>query len=545
MRSAAMMTVVRRRAMSSMAAWNRADVEVSIGSVRTEWRNGVRRLAAFPALQHLALETAAYFTDPADIDFGYPRTFRTQYTLGKQLGEGAFGTVYQVAPKDNAVTLDLAVKVIQKDRLASRKDFLALRQEARIMMLLGGTLNVVHYFGAYEDERAVYLVMEHCVGGEAYARMHTDVATEADRAASYMLNVLHVVWQCHLLDILHGDLKLENFLFADDQVDSPLKLTDFGGAAFVVPDAVVSGLRGTPLYTAPEVLQGNYALPADMWSCGVILYRLLSGSFPFEGALLDEQILHAPIDVESGVWVNVSPDAKDLVRKLLERDPRTRLSAHEALRHPWMAQAFQERKDARRQVPRHLGGTMIQRLQLYRTLNGFQQAVFIEMTKRVPKASKVELAVLFSEICVDGASSIGVKDLARGFQNGGYKLTWGEVKSFLSRMDIDGDGVVSFDEFCCAFLDWHAIQQDSSVWRTLVETAFDTFDTDRDGKIHVADLVPHMPVRMVHTFLSDVQRCFAHADSDKDGAINLIEFERILLVQDEAWARYAPRYLWH
>ncbi|OQR97798.1 calcium-dependent protein kinase [Achlya hypogyna] len=529
------------RSLGSMALWNRTDIEVSIGCVREEWRDGVRRLRSFPTIQQVALEAAAFFTQPAHIDFGYPRTFSSQYVLGRQLGEGAFGKVYEVGPVDTAVKLDLAVKVIQKDRLASRKDFLALRQEARIMMLLGGTLNVVHYFGAYEDDSAVYLVMEHCVGGEAYGRMTALQDTE-DRVASYMLNVLHVVWQCHLLRILHGDLKLENFLFADDQVDSPLKLTDFGGADFVPADNTVSGLRGTPLYTAPEVLTGKYSLPADMWSCGIILYRLLGGAFPFEGELINERILHEAVDVESGAWANISPEAKDLILKLLERDVTKRLTAEEALRHPWMAQAFARRKDAR-QIPRHLGGTMIQRLQLYRTLNGFQQAVFLEITKLVPDDRKHDLAVLFSEICVDGATTIDIKDLARGFKNGGYKLTWGEVKSFLSRMDVDGDGVVSYDEFCAAFFDWHEFQSDA-LWPQLVQQAFNVFDANADGKLEVTDIAHRMPVRMVHTFLSDVNRCFAHADSDGDGAITLDEFERILLVQDNAWAVFAPRYLW-
>ncbi|OQR81578.1 calcium-dependent protein kinase [Thraustotheca clavata] len=530
------------RSFVSMRMYEKNDIEYSIGCVRQDWRENVRRLGAFPALQQVALNTAAYFTDPNEIDFGYPRTFNANYALGKQLGEGAFGTVYQVITTDTRNKLDLAVKVIKKDRLASRKDYLALRREVRIMMLLGGTLNVVHYFGAYEDATQVYLVMEHCVGGEAYARLTTTDSQTEDRVASYMLNVLHVVYQCHLLQILHGDLKLENFLFADHEVDSPLKLTDFGGADFVAMNQTFTGLRGTPLYTAPEILQGKYSLPADMWSCGVILYRLLGNSFPFDGPLINERILHEDIDLKSGRWSNVSPLAKDLVLKLLVRDPTQRLTAEEALLHPWMSQAYQQRKEAR-QIPRHLGGSMIQRLQLYRTLNGFQQAVFIEMTKLVPAEHKEELLVLFTEISPDGASSIDIKDLARGFKNGGYKLTWGEVKSFLSRMDVDGDGVVSYDEFCCAFLDWNAIQNDP-IWSSLVSQVFNQFDSNKDGKLYKADIARVMPVRMVHTFLSDVERCFELSDTDHDGSIDIHEFDSILAIKPNAWRYFAPRYLW-
>jgi calcium-dependent protein kinase len=156
--------------------------------------------------------------------------------------------------------------------------------------------------------------MEHCVGGDAYRKFKELGPQQENLAARYILDILHVVWQCHLLKILHGDLKLENFLFADNHLDSPLKLTDFGGAAFLHDVSFLKGVRGTPLYTAPEVLHTKYSFPADMWSCGVILYRLLSGRFPFEGDLLDERIRYEDVDFESPPWTKISPEAKHLVR---------------------------------------------------------------------------------------------------------------------------------------------------------------------------------------------------------------------------------------
>lgn len=532
------------------------------GSVRKQWRGFVESLHEFPALQHLALETASFFTKASEIEFHLPRTFHTKYALAEKLGEGAFGQVHRVVALEGdnvtANALDLCVKIVPKQLVINLKDYEALQQEGKMMMLLGGTLNVVHFFGAYEDDESVFLVMEHCVGGDVSQRVlaQKGPAISESLVALYMTDILHVVWQCHLLHILHGDLKLENFLFADSSESSPLKLTDFGGASFISEHEVLHQVRGTPLYTAPEVLERKYALPSDLWSCGVILYRLLSGRFPFEeGALLDERILHEQIDYESHPWPTIPPEAKHLVQGLLERDVNARLSAEQALQHPWFAAVKAERAQhlpAATHTPATaalLDGTMVQRLQLYRTLNSFQQAVFYELARVLPLELKEQLLVLFSELSRNGATQVGISEFAAYLEQGGYRLTLGEARSFLRGLDLDGDGFLARDEFCAALLDWSEIQRaHPALWDALVDQVFTKLDADGDGKLQLRDLEQLVAFETAaavatssHSFRSDMQRCFSQADTHALGYLGPREFAVMLAMERRSFAHFAQR----
>lgn len=529
------------------------------GSVRKEWRGLVESLHKYPALQLLALETASFFTKASEIEFHLPRTFHAKYILAEKLGEGAFGQVHRVIALegDNLInTLDLCVKIVPKHLVINLADYDALAQEGKMMMLLGGTLNVVHFFGAYEDDVSVFLVMEHCVGGDASQRVLAQVGgpapTSESLVALYMTDILHVVWQCHLLRILHGDLKLENFLFADGGESSPLKLTDFGGASFVREHEKFHQVRGTPLYTAPEVLERQYAFPSDMWSCGVILYRLLSGKFPFEeGALLDERIQYEEIDFESHPWPGISADAKHLVQGLLERDVDTRLSAEQALQHPWFAATKASRRLQQPTIAAValLDGTVVQRLQLYRTLNSFQQAVLFEIARVMPLEHKQQLLVLFSELSRHGATQVGVSEFAAYLEQGGYRLTLGEARGFLRGLDLDGDGFLARDEFCAALLDWSAIQQTQpDLWNALVAQVFNKLDADGDGKLRLSDLEQLVAFETAaavatasHSFRNDMQRCFRQADVRACGWLGPREFVATLAIESSAFAHYAQR----
>jgi calcium-dependent protein kinase len=201
----------------------------------------------------------------------------------------------------------------------------------------------VHLLAVYEDVKYFHLVIEHCSGGELFTRIIEVGHYSEDKAAGLMKMILLAVNFLHRNNIAHRDLKPENFLFEHMEENAQLKLIDFGLSSKFsdVTNEKMKSRVGTPLYLAPEVLAGHYDYKADLWSCGVILFILLSGRYPFTGETEKElffNILNGEVDYRLNQLNHISDTGKDLVRKLLTQDAKTRIDAATALAHPW----FQE-----------------------------------------------------------------------------------------------------------------------------------------------------------------------------------------------------------
>merc|ERR1719487_1507833 len=184
------------------------------------------------------------------------------------------------------------------------------------------------------------LVMELVTGGELFDRIVAKGSYTEKDAAGVIMQLCDALKYMHEKKIVHRDLKPENILYSTTDEDSPIKVADFGLARVISNKEMMKTACGTPGYVAPEVLKnkGYDSGAVDMWSTGVILYILLCGFPPFyeeELPALFEQILHARYDFPSPWWDNISKDAKDLVTKLLELDPTTRLTAAQVMAHVW------------------------------------------------------------------------------------------------------------------------------------------------------------------------------------------------------------------
>ncbi|KAF8018234.1 hypothetical protein BT93_H3201 [Corymbia citriodora subsp. variegata] len=259
------------------------------------------------------------------------------FFLGKKLGQGQFGTAYLCA--DKATQELYACKSIPKEKLLCREDYEEVCREIQIMHHLSEHPEVVRIEGAYEDSTSVHIVMELCRGGELFDRIIKKGPFSEPEAVRQIKMIVGAVEACHSDGIMHRDLKPENFLFVTPDDDAELKLIDFGLSVFFEPGRVFSDVVGSPYYVAPEVLLKHYGPEADVWSAGVILYILLSGVPPFYAATASKilrEVSQGNLDLESDPWASISDSAKDLVKKMLERDPRKRLSAQEVLCHPWI-----------------------------------------------------------------------------------------------------------------------------------------------------------------------------------------------------------------
>ncbi|CAK9152983.1 unnamed protein product [Ilex paraguariensis] len=254
------------------------------------------------------------------------------YSLGRKLGQGQFGTTFLCVEK--ATGKEFACKSIAKRKLTTEEDVEDVRREIQIMHHLAGHPNVISIVGAYEDAVAVHVVMELCAGGELFDRIIQRGHYSERKAAELARIIVGVVEACHSLGVMHRDLKPENFLFVDKEEESPLKTIDFGLSVFFRPGETFTDVVGSPYYVAPEVLRKHYGQECDVWSAGVIIYILLSGVPPFWDETeqgIFEQVLKGELDFTSEPWPSISESAKDLVRRMLVRDPKKRLTAHEVL----------------------------------------------------------------------------------------------------------------------------------------------------------------------------------------------------------------------
>ncbi|XP_016313227.1 calcium/calmodulin-dependent protein kinase type II subunit gamma isoform X28 [Sinocyclocheilus anshuiensis] len=265
--------------------------------------------------------------------------FTDEYQLYEELGKGAFSVVRRCVKKSTGQ--EYAAKIINTKKLSAR-DHQKLEREARICRLLKHP-NIVRLHDSISEEGFHYLVFDLVTGGELFEDIVArEYYSEAD--ASHCINqILESVSHIHQHDIVHRDLKPENLLLASKMKGAAVKLADFGLAIEVQGDQQAwFGFAGTPGYLSPEVLRKDpYGKPVDIWACGVILYILLVGYPPFwdeDQHKLYQQIKAGAYDFPSPEWDTVTAEAKNLINQMLTINPAKRITADQALKHPWVCQ---------------------------------------------------------------------------------------------------------------------------------------------------------------------------------------------------------------
>ncbi|XP_067262258.1 calcium/calmodulin-dependent protein kinase (CaM kinase) II beta 1 isoform X7 [Chanodichthys erythropterus] len=265
--------------------------------------------------------------------------FTDEYQLYEELGKGAFSVVRRCVKLSTGQ--EYAAKIINTKKLSAR-DHQKLEREARICRLLKHP-NIVRLHDSISEEGFHYLLFDLVTGGELFEDIVArEYYSEAD-ASHCMHQILDSVHHIHQHDIVHRDLKPENLLLASKCKNAAVKLADFGLAIEVQGDQQAwFGFAGTPGYLSPEVLRKEaYGKPVDIWACGVILYILLVGYPPFwdeDQHKLYQQIKAGAYDFPSPEWDTVTPEAKNLINQMLTINPAKRITAQEALKHPWVCQ---------------------------------------------------------------------------------------------------------------------------------------------------------------------------------------------------------------
>ena len=263
--------------------------------------------------------------------------YQINWDDNEALGSGATSTVRIAINKTTQEKY--ALKTIELHRLPPHI-IQSLFEEVNIMRVLDHP-NIIKIVETFVDYKRLYIIMECCTGGELFDLLYDQEGAKFQEkdALNLAIKMCSALNYLHENKIIHRDLKLENFIFTRKGPEGEIKLIDFGLSKAYLEGEHMRKVAGTSYYMAPEVLRGDYSEEADMWSFGVVVFMLLSGRCPF-GGKDDEQIqanvLRGKYLFKKAAWEGVSNAAKDFINKLLVQDYKKRMTAKQALQHPWM-----------------------------------------------------------------------------------------------------------------------------------------------------------------------------------------------------------------
>lgn len=394
-----------------------------------------RARAGAPAVPRAALELTGEAAPPL-----FPSLYRIQ--ADKVLGSGASGSVKLAVHRQTGQKY--ALKTLHVDRF-ERDAMDDLRAEIGIMLEVDHP-NIIRLQEVFHSDDHIYLVMELCSGGELLNRLNAQRGHHYSerKAARYLLQMCHAVRYLHEHKICHRDLKLENFILDSKDDDAQLVLIDFGLSKHLRKARQhMHRAVGTPFYVAPEVLEFNYTIACDMWSLGVITYMLLCGRPPFSG-YTDEEILqhvlrghyHYPSKLDR----KISANAKDFIRRLLQPDPHDRMTAEEALDHPWIHEWDGPEEP--------LDPEVLQELSEFRELTEFQRIAKEVLAYTFHPADVKKLHHEFDKIDSEGHGVITVSEFRRALA--AANIPEAAMRSIFESVDVRHDNELSWTEFLAA-----------------------------------------------------------------------------------------------
>ncbi|XP_008679475.1 calcium-dependent protein kinase 21 isoform X1 [Zea mays] len=484
--------------------------------------------------------------------------FARRYVLGRELGRGEFGVTRRC--RDAATGEALACKTIRRNRrprgpaarrlgagpphhgpgappAAAGQDPAAaahaadVQREVAIMRRMssrgGGAVVRLREACCEDSAGAVHLVMELCEGGELFDRIVARGHYSERAAAAVFGTIVDVVRLCHSNGVIHRDLKPENFLFANKSEDSQLKVIDFGLSVFFSPGDRFTEVVGSAYYMAPEVLKRNYGPEVDVWSAGVILYILLCGVPPFWGdndEKIAQAVLRGNIDFNREPWPRVSANAKDLIRRMLDPNPSTRLTARQVLEHPWLKNA-----DTAPNVS--LGEAVRARLQQFSAMNKFKKKALGVVARNLPVEELDKYVQMFHLMDKDHNGNLTLEELMDGLHINGQPVPESEIRMLLEAADTDGNGTLDCDEFVTVSLHLKKMSNDE-----YLASAFRYFDKDGSGFIEPEELRDELGPndQAILDIIRDV-------DTDRDGRISYQEFE-LMMKSGTDWRNGSRQY---
>nr|XP_027192836.1 CDPK-related protein kinase isoform X2 [Cicer arietinum] len=455
---------------------------------------------------------------PLDKNFGFSKHFGNKYEVGEEVGRGHFGyTCSAIAKFNNKGDLKGHRVAVKMTTAIAIED---VRREVKILRALNGHKNLIKFYEAYEDHDNVYIVMELCEGGELLDRILSRGGKYSEEdAKAVMLQILNVVSFCHLQGVVHRDLKPENFLFSSKDENAELKAIDFGLSDFVKSDERLNDIVGSAYYVAPEVLHRAYNTEADVWSIGVIAYILLCGSRPFwartESGIF-RSVLKADPSFDEPPWPSLSDEAKDFVKRLLNKDPRKRMTAAQALGHPWI----KSYKDVK--VP--LDILVFKLMKTYMRSSSLRKSALKALSKTLATDELNYLKEQFTLLEPNKNGTISLENIKTALmRNATDAMKESRMPDLLASLNALQYRRMDCDEFCAAALSVHQLEA-LDRWEQHARCAYELFEKDGNRAIVIEELATELglgPSVPVHAVLHDWIR-------HTDGKLSFLGFVKLL-----------------
>lgn len=481
----------------------------------------VNKQSTVKTLSNLPLEVSTVVMN----NYGNPSD---NYVTMALLGKGSYGNVMKVMHKTAGVIR--AMKVIPKNNKLPGFTEEEIQSEINILKTLKHP-NIIKIYETYHDEDSYYLINEYCSEGDLGAKLGQAKYFNECIVKVLMFQIFSAVQYLHSKNILHGDLKLENVMIdsvlplsvfprrtsfissvREDEESikraetlpnafffnaSPkfkfekmknydLKLIDFGCSKMFSSNTKneFGDTIGTLLYCSPEVLNNQYDEKCDVWSCGVIMYLLLSGRYPFDGQTEDQittSILNKKFDFKPKMFELVSYQAKDLIKKCLTFDHQQRISVKDALNHLF----FRNDID-----PLNLYQESINTKEVLMSLthisnsSKFYQTVLVFLAHNFARKDEIgKLKTVFRSIDLNGDGMISKEELSFAYKSAGIELNNQDLDKIIKAIDFDHNGMIDYEEFIRI-----SLPQESLFTEVNLKTAFDMFDTDKNGTISQSEI---------------------------------------------------------
>ena len=440
------------------------------------------------------------------------------YKIEGDLGSGSFGQVKKV--------LNIKLKEHRAMKIVSKKSKYS-KNEIEILKKISHP-NIINIYEIFEDTKKYYIMYELIEGGELFDAITTQGYFSEKDACIVMKQILKAVNYLHNMHIVHRDLKPENIMMVTKS-KFEVKIIDFGTAKQIKPKQKINEFIGTCYYIAPEVLEECYDEKCDIWSCGVIMYILLGGYPPFNGNSNSEiyaQIQNSQPSFVEEEWHGISEDAIALIKAMLRKNPSKRISAEQALNHPWFKlyskqSGLELNKANSKQLNQEIQMNAISKMKNFVKENRLKQAVlqFISTQFNLQREEE-KLRDIFKHFDQDKkgmiTKEIFKKELTKhyGFNDAQY-LT----EKLFGKLDLDGSGEISYNEFLTSLMDDMQV-----VTLDRLDKAFRLFDKDGNGKLSIEEIM--------HVFGGNGdawKQVIQEIDKNNDGEVDFEEFKTLML----------------